>query len=347
MTMRMGVHDPAPTETARVAAARAGDEGAFGALTLPLQREIHVHCYRMLGSLDDADDALQETLLRAWRQIDHFEPRAPFRAWLYRIATNVCLTMLTRRTRRREVTTTALAATGHEASDALPLDPYPDRLLDELAPFVPGPETTIEHRESVELAFVAAVQLLPPRQRAALLLCDVLGYTAAEVAAMLETSVAEVNSVHQRARSTLAKERTAGRVTHAHARSDTATEQRLVRNLSDAWHAADVPAIVALLTEDALFTMPPQPVRHIGREAIALLLATGPGGGRLDRFRLIPTHANRQPAVAAYFRDSDDGLYRAYAVFVFALAGEAIASLVRFADPGLFVRFGLPTTHDG
>jgi RNA polymerase sigma-70 factor (TIGR02960 family) len=341
------IHDGAHAEGERLAAAKAGDGRAFEALTLPLEREIHVHCYRMLGSLADADDALQETLLRAWRQINRFEPRAPFRAWLYRIATNVCLTMLARRTRRGEVTATALAAARGEEGEPMHLDPYPDRLLDALAPTAQGPEAAVEREESVELAFVAAVQFLPPRQRATLMLRDVIGYPAAEVAAMLATSVAGVNSALQRARATLAREQLAGRVTRAHSRTGTATEQALVRRLADAWHAADVPAIVALLTEDALFTMPPQPARYVGREAIGAFLAIGPSGGRLDRYRFVPTRANRQPAVAAYYRAGDEGAYHAHAVIVLAIAGGEIASLVRFADPALFARFGLPMTLRG
>jgi RNA polymerase sigma-70 factor, ECF subfamily len=221
------------------------------------------------------------------------------------------------------------------------LDPYPDRLLDELAP-----EAEAEQLEGVELAFVAAVQLLPPRQRAALLLRDVVGYTAAEVATMMATSVASVNSALQRARATLARGRAAGQVTRAHARTTAATERALVRQLVDAWQAADVPSIVAILTEDALFTMPPQPERYVGRDAIGAFLAAVPGGGRLERFRLVPTRANRQPAVAAYYRDDSDGAYEAHAVIVLAIEGEQISSLVRFADPGLFGRFGLPATLD-
>jgi len=351
VTMDEAVGSGEPTEIERLAAARGGDADAFAALTRPRQRELHVHCYRMLGSLDDADDALQETLLRAWRQLDRFEPRAPFRAWLYRIATNVCLTMLARRGRRGEVTTAALAAARHDAGrqegEPVQPDPYPDRLLDELGSTAAGPEAAVEQREGVELAFVAAVQLLPPRQRASLLLRDVVGYTAAEVAAMLATSVAGVNSALQRARVTLAQERIAGRVTRPHAEPGTATEQALVRRLVEAWQAADVPSLVATLTEDALLTMPPLPDRYVGRAAIGGFLATVPGGGRLDRFRLVPTRANRQPAVAAYERDGDDGPYHAHAVLVLAIEGDAIASLVRFAHPALFGRFGLPPTLPG
>jgi len=337
-------------ETEHLATAKAGDERAFEALTRPLRREIHLHCYRMLGTLDNADDALQETLLRAWRNLDRFEPRAPFRAWLYRIATNVCLTMLAQRTRRGEIALTDLSNEREQAlrreDEPLYLHPYPDDLLDELVQTLPGPEATIVQRESVELAFVAAVQHLPPRQRAALLLRDVVGYSADEVATMLETSVAATNSALQRARTTLLQERRAGRITRPHAHTGTAAEQDLVRRLVESWHAADVAAIVALLTEDALLTMPPQPERYVGREAIGAFLATVPGGGRLNQFRLIPTHANRQPAVAAYYREGKSGLYEAHALMILAIEGDAIASLVRFADPELFRHFGLPTTHD-
>ena len=351
MTPAQDLHGGETSERERLAAARTGDEGAFGELTRPLRRELHVHCYRMLGSLDDADDALQETLLRAWRRLDRFEPRAPFRAWLYRIATNVCLTMLERRARRGEVTAAALEAQRadprRQEGEPVHLDPYPDRLLDELAPALPGPEAAVEGQEGVELAFVAAVQLLPPRQRATLLLRDVIGYTAAEVAAMLATSVAGANSALQRARATLERERLAGRRVRVHARTAAATEQALVGRLVAAWHAADVGAIVALLTEDALLTMPPLPARYVGREAIGAFLATVPGGGRLDRFRLVPTRANRQPAVAVYDRTGDAGAYQAHAVVVLAIEGEAIASLVRFADPAHFGRFGLPSAIAG
>jgi RNA polymerase sigma-70 factor (TIGR02960 family) len=347
VTIDRRVHDSRHTEIELLAASKAGDERAFERLTLPLQRELHVHCYRMLGSLEDADDALQETLLRAWRQLDHFEPRAPFRAWLYRIATNVCITTLARHSRRSEVTATTFAARRGVEGEPMYLDPYPDLLLDELGPAAPGPEATVEGWESVELAFVAAAQLLPPRQRATLLLRDVIGYPAAEVAGMLATSVTAVNSALQRARATLERERSAGRVTRTHSWTSTGTEQALVRRLADAWHAADVPSIVALLTEDALLTMPPQPARYVGREAIGTFLATVPHGGRLDRYRLVPTRANRQPAVAAYYREEDVGSYRAYAVIVLAISDGAIASIVRFADPALFARFGLPATFAG
>jgi RNA polymerase sigma-70 factor, ECF subfamily len=300
-----------------VAAARGGDELAFERLTEPLRRGLFLHCYRMLGSLHDADDALQETLLRAWNALGRFEPRAPLRVWLYRIATNVCLTALARR--RPE------------------LQPLPDRLLDEQGPVDSGPEAHAERRETVELAFVAAVQALPPRQRAVLLLRDVLGLSAREAAELLETSVAGANSALQRARSTLDRERDAGRLTRPHTPLASADERELVRRFVESWQASDVDGLVRLLADDALLTMPSQPIRVEGREAVGEFLRTRPAGGRLERFRLLATRANGQPAVGLYL----DG--EAHAVMALALSsGGAIAALTRFGDPALFEPFGLP-----
>jgi RNA polymerase sigma-70 factor (ECF subfamily) len=331
MTVRTGQSD-----LESLAAAKLGDESAFHALTAPFSRELHIHCYRMLGSLDDADDALQETLLRAWRQIGGFEPRAPFRAWLYRIATNVCLTALTRRSRRER------GRIERKDEQDVRLDPYPDPWLMDIGRFEQGPEATIERAESVHLAFVASVQFLPAKQRAALLLRDVLGYSAVESAEMLGITVAASNSALQRARGTIERERADGKITWDHGRVSDETETLLVRRLVDAWQAVDVAGIVEILREDALLTMPPMPLRFSGREAIGRFLATGPGGGRLDRFRWIPTRANRQPAVAGYYREGDAGDFRAHAVMVIAIEEGQIASLVRFADERLFARFGLP-----
>jgi RNA polymerase sigma-70 factor (TIGR02960 family) len=331
-----------------LAAARDGDEHAFGQLTEPLRKEIHVHCYRMLGSLDDADDAIQETLIRAWRRLDTFEPRAPFRAWVYRIATNVCLTMLSRRDRTETSLSAVMSPDRMSTSDLegelMRLDPYPDHLLDDWSLPTPGPEATYERQESVELAFVSTVQLLPPRQRAALLLRDVIGYTAAEVATMLETSVAGVNSALQRARATIDDERTRDVIARPHTGCGTETERNLVRRLADAWHAVDVPAIVALLTEDALLTMPPEPTRVEGREAIAEFLRTVPAGGQLNRFRLVPTRANGQPAMAFYYRPDEIAPFQAYGLFVLSIQGETIASLTAFRTPALVTKAGLPAT---
>jgi RNA polymerase sigma-70 factor (TIGR02960 family) len=348
--MTQQTHDPEPfgSEVDAIAAALGGDEQAFAAITRPYQRELHIHCYRMLGSLDDADDAMQETLLRAWRHLGTFKPNAPVRAWLYRIATNVCLTALTGRSRRNEVTTSALIPAGSGRSrgdiDTMRLDPYPDRLVDELTAPKLGPEAVIELQESIELAFVSAVQLLPPRQRAVLLMRDVIGYPAAEVAEMLASSVTSVNSALQRARVTIRQQRSAGIVSREHAPTSLGAEQGLVRRLIDAWESADIDGLVATLTEDAVLSMPPLPDRYVGRTSIGSFLSSVPGGGRgrLDRFRLVPIRANRQPAVAAYFRDDDSSVFVAHAVMVLAVEGDAIASLVRFANRDLFARFGLP-----
>lgn len=336
-----------PARIDPLVAARAGDEGAFATLTQPFQRELHVHCYRMLGSLDDADDALQETRLRAWRALDRFEPRAPFRAWLYRIATNVCLTMLAQRSRRGEVLASSLLAGRDGDFERVTLDPYPDRLLDETVSIGRDPQATVEQWESVELAFVAAVQVLPPRQRATLLLRDVMGYSAKEVAAMLETSSASINSAHQRARSTLAHERATGRIARAHSSRNPEVEQLLVRRLIDAWHSVDVASIVAVLTEDALLTMPPQPERYVGRDEIAAFLSTVPGDGRLDRFHLLPTRANRQPALAAYYREGGSGDFHPHGIFVLGISEGAIASFTRLNGSGFPVRFDLPSMING
>lgn len=238
---------------------------------------------------------------------------------------------------------TALASSDSTPPELPHLDPYPDRLLDGLAS-ASDPQAAAERRESVQLAFVAAAQVLPPRQRAVLLLRDVIGYSAADVADMLVTTTAGINGAHQRARASLARERAIGRIAHGHVAGNPAVETALVGRLVTAWHAADIPAITALLTEDALVAMPPQPARYVGRDAIANFLATGPGGGRLDRFRLVPTRANGQPALAAYYRNADTGPYLAHAIFVIAIAEGAIASLTRLLVPDGLAQFGLPET---
>jgi RNA polymerase sigma-70 factor (ECF subfamily) len=315
-------------EAALLEAARGGDEQAFGWLFEPHRRALRVHCYRLLGSLHDADDALQETSLRAWRGLQGFEPRGPLRAWLYRIATNACLRALERRARTPE------ALDPEEAEIARYLQPYPDRLL--------APDLAVEERESVGLAFVSVMQLLPPRQRAVLVLRDVLGWSAQEVADLLEDSLASVNSALQRARAKLERERAAGRLARDHVPASPESEERVVRRFLAAWEAVDVDGIVELLTDDAVMTMPPEPMRLAGTEAIGEFFRTVPAGGALERIRLLPTRANRQPAVAAYLED-DTGLFQAYGVMVFALAGESVASITGFAGyPELFPELGLP-----
>jgi RNA polymerase sigma-70 factor (ECF subfamily) len=304
-------------------AAAAGDEQAFVQLTAPLRRRLHAHCYRMLGSVHDADDALQETMLRAWRGIGRFEPRAELSSWLYRIATNVCLRMIEQRGRRESA-----AVEAH-------LQPYPDVLLE--------PEREAERRETIGLAFVAAMQLLPPRQRAALVLRDVLGWSAREAADLLGISVAAANSALQRARDRVERERREETLARVHRPAGERAEAALMQRFVDAWEAVDIERLTALLAEDALLTMPPEPMHVVGPAEIGGFFATVPMEGRLELIRLVPARANAQPALAAYVQESPAAPFRAYGIMVFALDGERIAGITGFAGyPELFPIFGLP-----
>src|SRR4051812_47559612 len=264
-------------EATLVGAARGGDERAFVELTAVHRGALHAHCYRLLGSVHDADDALHETLLRAWRGLDGFEPRAPLRAWLYRIATNVCLRMLERRSRAP-----VAAVDAH-------LEPYPDAAGAALAvaPDADGPSAATERREAIGLAFVAAMQLLAPKQRVVLVLRDVLDWSAREVADLLEVSVAAVNSALQRARRRMAREHDEGSLARAHRPASADAEARVMQRFQDAWAAVDIDGILSLLAEDALLTMPPEAMRFQGAGAITEFFATIPLDGRLDRIRLV------------------------------------------------------------
>jgi RNA polymerase sigma-70 factor, ECF subfamily len=293
------------------------DEQAFALLVEPHRHALHLHCYRMLGSIHDADDALQETMLRAWKGSDRYEPRAQLRAWLHAIATNVCLTAIARRrSRPAEVT-----------EDLEYLQPYPDRLLEDIV-----------QRETVELAFITAIQLLPPKQRAVLILRDVLDWSAKEAADALEDSVAAVNSALQRARTGLKAARRRGSAPDER-------ERALVTRFMVAWDAVDVDGLVALLTEDALMTMPPERMRVEGARAIGDFFGSVPHDGRLDEIRLVPAAANRQPALAAYARGAD-GRYRPYGLMVLEIDGDLISGIVGFPDPWLFEQCGLPAELD-
>ena len=289
------------------------DEQAFALLIEPHRRALHLHCYRMLGSLHDADDALQETMLRAWKGSDRYEPRAQLGTWLHTIATNVCLTAISRRRARPAELT----------EDLEHLQPYPDRLLEDLVA-----------RETVELAFIIAIQLLPPKQRAVLILRDVLGWSTKEVAEALDDSVAAVTSALQRARVSLAG-------TRRHVPAPGAQERALVKRFMTAWDAVDVDGLVALLTEDALMTMPPERMRVAGARAIGDFFGSVPQAGRLDEIHLVLTSANLQPALAAYSR-GDDGTHRPYGLMVLQIEGDLIAGIVGFPDPWLFEQCGLP-----
>jgi RNA polymerase sigma-70 factor, ECF subfamily len=320
-------------EAAVVAAARDGDEAAFRTLTEPYARELHVHCYRMLGSIQDAEDALQETLLRAWRHIAGFEPRGPFRAWLYKIATNVCLSAASRGSSE------SIPYPTNAEGEALVRTPYPDAWLDELRS---EPAVRYDLHESVQIAFLAAIQVLPPRQRAVLLLRDVLGFPANEVAELIGSTTAGVNSALQRARAGLDRWRAEGRLDIGRASAPDDVQQSLVRRYVEAWEAVDVDGLVALLREDAVMTMPPSPLLFHGRQAIGEFFATVPAEGALDQIRLVPTRANGQPALAAYLLDREAGVHFGYGLMVLTVDGEEIAEITGFTDPALFSLFGLP-----
>ena len=333
--MARGVEAPA-AEAALLEAARRGDEQAFEHLIDPYRRPLHVHCYRMLGSFHDADDALQDTLLRAWRALPRYEHSGSLRAWLYRIATNACLRAIERRR-------ASGAGFGYEEVATF-LQPYPDELLDELPSLEPGSEALVEERESIGLAFLTAAQLLPPKQRAVLVLRDVLGWSAREAAETLNDSVVAVNSALQRARERLERERRAGTFAREHVPAPSGEEAAVVQRFVDAWERVDVDGIVAMLADDALMTMPPEPMRIVGAPEIGAFFRTVPAGGFLERIRLVPTRANGQPALAAYLQ-GDDGGFDAYGLMVLALEGERIVGITGFASlPAFVADFGLPAT---
>jgi RNA polymerase sigma-70 factor (TIGR02960 family) len=327
--------------------ARSGDEAAFQQLVGPYQRELQVHCYRILGSVADAEDALQETLLTAWRGLQRFEERASIRTWMYRIATTRCLNILRSASRRPEMAVPSLSVEPPEPSrigEVVWLQPYPDLLLEKLPDTAAGPAARYEVREAISLAFVTALQLLPPRQRAALILRDVLDFSAGEVAAMLETTEQSVTSALKRARATLARE-LPGPGTRQPPPPESAAEQELVARLVEAFEAADVDGIVALMTGDAWLRMPPVPLEYQGRELIGEFFATVAfRNGR--QYRLVPTRANGQPAFAVYMRDPLTPVARAFGFLVVTLAGSQISVITRF-DNAALSPFGLPRTLAG
>jgi RNA polymerase sigma-70 factor (ECF subfamily) len=321
---------PGPGTAAAVAAARRGDEAAFATLVARHERELHVHCYRMVGSFQEAEDLVQETFLRAWRARESLAADAQLRAWLYRIATNVALDALRRRKRR-------LTTLGSFAEVPW-LQPYPDRLLDEVAPREDEPDAVVVARETIRLAYIAVIQLLPPRQRAALLLRDVLGWSAEETAAVLETSVAAANSAVQRARATLRAE-LPGRDEAPSATALSAEDRRLLAGFIDAHERADAEASVALACEDIRVTMPPHPMCFDGLAAIAPLMGEGLTGA--GTWRLLPTSANRLPAAACYLRPHGERTFRAFKIDVLRPRDGRIAEITTFGAV-MFDAFGLP-----
>ena len=326
-------------------AARQGDEDAYGRLVWPYRAELQAHCYRMLGSVTDAEDALQETLLRAWRGLRGFEARSSLRSWLYKIATNACLKAIERRPKRVLPIDYSPAADPHDGpaepvTESVWLEPYPDRKLG-LEGGLLGPDARYEQREGVELAFTAALQQLPARQRAVLILRDVLGYSARETAEALETTPVSVDSALQRAHKTI-DERVPKQSQQATLRSlGDATLGDIVERFVAAWERNDVEAVVAMLTEDARMTMPPLPSWYSGREAAASFLR-GWALSERKRWRLVPASANAQPAFGGYTRDEQTGIFMPHSVKVLTLRGAEIEEITAFLTPDAFRHFGLP-----
>jgi RNA polymerase sigma-70 factor (TIGR02960 family) len=327
--------------------AAQGDEEAFRELVDPHQRELHVHCYRILGSMQDAEDVLQETLLAAWRGLERFEERASLRAWLYRIATNRSLNALRDAGRRPPPALELPFDTPEPTRVGEPswLQPCPDALLEGILDASPGPEARFETRETLELAFIAALQHLPPRQRATLVLRDVLGFHAAEVADILDSSLDSVKAALKRARATLER-RLPPTDRDRSPLPNSAGERELVRRFADAFQADDIDGIVALLTEDAWLTMPPSPLEYQGRPVIASFLRENTTWRRGQRYRLVPTRANTQPAFATYRTDPHAPIAHATGLVVLTLEGERIAAMTQFMDTSIPSRFGLPRTID-
>jgi RNA polymerase sigma-70 factor, ECF subfamily len=330
---------PATPDPALLDAAAAGDEHAFRRLVEPHRCELHAHCYRMLGSLHDAEDAVQETMLRAWRGLPRFAGPRRLRPWLYRIATNVCLNLIARRPRRRLPTDRGSPAhpgddLGPPITESVWIEPYPHEQIGVDDGYA-APEARYEQREAVELAFIAALQHLPATQRAVLILRDVLGFSAHEVAETLKTTTAAVNSALQRARNTIEDRLPEGsQQSTLRALGDTKVRD-LVRRYTEAWERGDVAAITAMLAADATFAMPPYTRWWRGRDVIAAF-ATEPV------HRYLPTRANGQPANAAYRWNPDQQRYIAEALEVLTLDGTHVKEMTAFMTPDIFPRFALP-----
>lgn len=329
-----------------VQAALAGDEPAFERAVAPLRRELQIHCYRMLGSIEDAEDAVQETLLRAWTKLDTYAGRASFRAWLYGIATHACLDALRRRKARAWPSDLAGPADPHRyelvAIDVPWLQPYPDRLLDAAADGRDEPEAVVTARETIELAFLAAIQRLPARQRAVLILRDTLDWSVLDTATALGVTRAAVNSALQRAHATMAAHLPARRSQWR--ASPTPAERRALQRLITAWEGADTTALVQLLREDAHLIMPPGATWFAGSADIVAFLAGHVFGEMGTGWRLLPTAANRQPAFGLYWRKPGDDAFRAFAIGVLRVDGDAVAEIALFAQPELFDSFDLPSS---
>lgn len=323
------------------------DRESFSRLAEPYRPILKLHCYRMLGSMYEAEDVVQETFIRAWSALDGFERRASLKNWLFRIATNVCLNALNSRSRRRSVLPEQLGEpstempSGEPESEVRWLQPYPDFELDGIADQSPGPDVRYEMREAVRLAFVAAVQRLPPRQRAVLILTDVMGWPSDEVASLLGGSVASINSALQRARETMRKHYEGA--TPQHRPSEDSSQKQLVDRYVRAWESVDLDGFIGLLKEDATYAMPPWRHWYMGRDSIKSFFAkVWPA---YHGFRLLPIAANAQPAFALYTLAKEDGTWRAHSLQVLTMRDEGIAGLTAFVKPlgpTLFSGFRLP-----
>ncbi len=326
-----------------IAQARAGDEVAFLALVDPHRRELEVHCYRILGSVQDAEDVMQEVLLAAWQGVSGFEGRSSIRTWLYRIATTRCLNALRSPSRHPPMTWPAPDVQPPQPTrlgEVVWLEPYPDVLLAELATSVADPVARYEAREAISLAFITALQLLPPRQRAALILRDVLGFHASEAAQILEATEESVTSALKRARSTLQRRLRSSEHDEPAPAPNSSVERELIGKLTDAYETGDVDRIVSLLTDDVWVRMPPVPLEYQGRELAFEFLSTV--AFRQSRtYKLIWTRANGQPAFGAYIKDPRSGVLHAMGLHELTLAGDKISVLTRF-DNSVLPRFGLP-----
>jgi RNA polymerase sigma-70 factor (ECF subfamily) len=325
-----------------IARARAGDGEAFAELTEPHRRELRVHCYRMLGSFQDAEDTLQDTMLAAWRGLGGFtEERASLRTWLYKIATNQCLNAL-RSARRRQAkewdVPNVEPPEPTQLGDVVWLQPYPDDVLEAAAGAPVGPEARYEQAEAISLAFITALQVLPPRQVAVLILRDVLGFRASEVAQMLDSTVESVTSALKRARASLQRRLPPGDGRQPPPVAGSPAEEALVTKFVTAWESANLAALVALLTDDVFMSMPPIPFEYQGRDVVARFCAGLFGAGR--RFDLVPVRANGQPAFGAYLR-APDGIRHGTGLYVLTLSGQRICALTRF-EATVLPWFGLP-----
>jgi RNA polymerase sigma-70 factor (TIGR02960 family) len=324
-----------------ISRARAGNGDAFRALTEPHRRELQVHCYRMLGSFQDAEDALQDTLLAAWQGLGGFQGRASMRTWLYRIATNRCLNARRSASRRIAKEWDIPGVDPPEPTrlgEVVWLEPFPDALLEGAIGVPPGPEARYEQTESISLAFVTALQVLPPRQLAVLILRDALGFHASEVAGMLDSTVESVNSALKRARASMQRQQqpAAGREPPPAAGSP--AEEAIVAKFVRAYESADLGALVALLTDDVFMSMPPMPLEYEGRDLVGRFCARILGPGR--RFDLVRTRANGQPAFGAYLR-APAGMSHGTGLFALTLTGDRICAMTRF-DNSVLPWFGLP-----